>query len=432
MNGRVQTRASRLRLWRNRRFVVLWTSQALSEVGSGVFMVVLPLVAVVTLNSSTFQVGLLQTAATIAYLLVALPAGAVIDRRRKRPIMIACDLSRLLILAYIPFVAWSGRLDIWQLCLAALLVGICGVFFDVAYQSYLPILVKSDQLLEANGKLAATQSAAMVAGPGLGGAAISVVGTTSAVLLGSASYLLSSLGVASIGNVEPQPVSTRRKERSMRRDVLQGLNFVVRDAVLRRILVSSGSINLFVHVIVAVEVVYLVRILRVPAGLVAVAFACSAIGGIVGGFSARSIANLIGTARTLWASILGLSWTLFLLPMAQPGWGVALYSLGILGLSATCAVFNSAQIAYRQYVCPPDLLGRATASTRWITWGVMPVGTALGGVLGDLIGIRATLVVAAVGVWSSGFWMLFSPLRPIRDFERQKLPRPDKELAVLG
>jgi MFS family permease len=162
----------------------------------------LPLTAVVVLGASTFQVGLLTSAATAAFALIALPAGALVDRRPKRWLMIWCDAARVLIIGSIPLAAAFGVLTMWQLYAVAIAAGVCTVFFDVSYQSYLPVLLSRDQLPDGNGKLGATQAFAQVTGPGLGGG---LVGAAGAMTADAISYVVSVVSLLAIGSREEPP-----------------------------------------------------------------------------------------------------------------------------------------------------------------------------------------------------------------------------------
>src|SRR5271169_1989756 len=178
-------------LWRHRNFLLLWSGQTVSEMGSAVTQLALPLTAVVVLGASTFQVGLLTSAATAAFALIALPAGALVDRRAKRRLMIWCDVARMLIIGSVPLAAAFGVLTLGQLYAVAVTAGVCTVFFDVAYQSYLPVVVTREHLVDGNGKLGASQSFAQVAGPGLGGGLVGLVGAAGAMAADAISYAVS-------------------------------------------------------------------------------------------------------------------------------------------------------------------------------------------------------------------------------------------------
>jgi MFS family permease len=248
-------------LWRHRDFMLLWSGQTVSELGSGVTQLALPLTAVVLLRASTLQVGLLTSAATIAFALVALPAGAIVERRPKRRVMIACDAARLVIVASVP-VAWAADvLTMAQLYAVAVAAGICTVFFDVSYQSYLPALLKQDHLTDGNGKLSTSQSFAELAGPGLGGGLVAAFGAAGAITADAVSYAVSVASLLGIRHREPRPTGHRE-----RASIAEGLRFVAGDPILRRIVACSGTSNLFGSTAAAVDMVYQIRELHVRPG----------------------------------------------------------------------------------------------------------------------------------------------------------------------
>ncbi|MCU1586647.1 MAG: transporter, partial [Frankiales bacterium] len=192
-------------LWRDRNFLLLWTGQSVSEVGSQVTMLALPLLATISLKATTFEVAALSAASSLAFLLIALQAGAWVDRRRKRPIMIQADVLRALVIASVPIAHALDVLTIWQLYVVAGASSILTVFFDVAYQSYVPFLVKRQQLVEANAKLSSTGEVARFLGPALGGGLVSAVGAPMAVVLDAASFAFSGAATTAVRDKEPQP-----------------------------------------------------------------------------------------------------------------------------------------------------------------------------------------------------------------------------------
>ena len=410
---RVLAQRARSSLWRHRDFLLLWGGQSVSEVGSAVTVLALPLTAVVVLRASTLQVGLLSAAATAAFLAVALPAGAVVDRLAKRNLMLACDAARLLIIGSVPVAAAFGVLTMAQLYAVALLAGLGTVFFDVAYQSYVPALVSREQLMDANGKLQTTAEAARLAGPGLGGGLVGLRGPAGAMSADAASYAVS---VASLLLLRaPEPPARREQRGRLRGELTAGLAFVLREPILRKIVACTGTANLFASMVVALEIVFLVRVLHVQPAVTGLIIALAAAGGVAGGASSPRLSNRIGSARIIWVSTLAFGPVGMLIPFAQPGWGVLLFVAGWFGFSFTGVVYNVAQLSYRQAVCPPQLLGRMNAAVRWIVWGTLPLGGLLGGILGTAAGVRATLFVAAAGSWVASLWVFFSPLRGMRD-----------------
>ena len=404
-------------LWRHRDFMLLWTGQSVSELGSAVTIVALPLTAVVLLGASTLQVGLLSAAGTLPFLLIALPAGLIVDRTAKRRLMICCDLARMLIIGSIPAAYALGVLTIAQLYAAALLAGVLTVFFDVAYQSYVPGLIGSEQLVDGNGKLGATQSFAQVAGPGLGGALFGFL-RAGAMSADAVSYGVSSASMLLIRAPEPERTTAAAaagQATRLRTELLAGLAFVAGNRILRKVAACTGTANLFSAMIFAVEIIFMVRVLHVRPAYTGLLIAIGSVGGVIGGIVSGPLARRIGSARIIWVSILGFSALGVLLPLAEPGWRIVLIPAGLFGFAFASVLYNIAQLSFRQSICPPHLLGRMNAAIRWIVWGTLPLGSLLGGVLGSTLGVRPTIWIGVIGSWAAGFWVLFSPLRAMRD-----------------
>jgi MFS family permease len=405
--------APRPTLWRHRDFMLLWGGQTVSEMGSAVTQLALPLTAVVVLSATTFQVGLLTSAATLAFALIALPAGAIVDRRAKRGLMIWCDVARMLIIGSVPLAAALHLLTMGQLYAVAITAGVCTVFFDVSYQSYLPVLIPKEDLVDGNGKLGATMSFAQVTGPGLGGGLVGLLGAAGAMTADAISYAVS---VASLLAIRAHEEPQRPEHRRLRAEIAEGLSFVLRHPILRKIVACTGTANLFGSMATALEIIFLVRVLHVRPADTGLLIAITALGGVAGGALSGRLARRIGSARIIWFSILVLSLPTLLVPLAEPGWRIALFAAGWAANSFTAVVYNVAQVSYRQAICPPHLLGRMNAAVRWVVWGTLPLGGLLGGTLGALLGVRPTLWISFVGSWAAGWWVFFSPLRRMRDF----------------
>ncbi len=404
-------------LWRHRNFLLLWSGQTVSEVGSAVTQLALPLTAVVVLRASTLSVGLLNSAATLAFALIALPAGAIVDRHAKRPLMIWCDIARALIIGSVPVAAALGALTMGQLYLVAMAAGVATVFFDVSYQSYLPVLITPGDLVDGNGKLGATQSFAQVVGPALGGALVGLIGAARALAADSVSFVLSVASLLAIRAREEPPHRDQRQK--LRAEIAEGLSFVVRHPILRKIVACTGTSNLFSGIAGALEIIFMVRLLHVSPAGVGLLVAVASLGGVVGGIFSGRLGRVIGSARIIWFSILVLGLPQLLVPLAEPGWRVSLFAVGFAASSFSAVVYNVAQVSYRQAICPPRLLGRMNAAVRWIVWGTLPLGGVLGGVLGTLLGVRPTLWIGFAGSWAAGWWVFFSPLRRMRSLPDQ-------------
>lgn len=408
--------------------MLLWGGQSISEIGSAVTTVALPLAAVVLLHASTFQVGLLTAAGTASFLLVALPAGLVVDRVAKRWLMLVCDVARTLIIGSVALAAAFGVLTMAQLFAVALLSGLATVFFDVAYQSYVPVLVDREQLHDGNGKLGATQSFAQVVGPGLGGGLFGVL-KAGAMSIDAFSYAVSAVSLWLIKTREPARPATARQRNGLFGEIFAGLRFVAGHRVLRKVAACTGTANLFGAMSGAIEIIFLVRIVHIRPAEVGLLFSIGSLGGILGGVLSGRLARWIGSARIIWFSMLVFGAIPILLPLTATGWRLAFFPIAVAGLSFTAVVYNIAQVSYRQIICPPELLGRMNAAMRWIVWGTLPLGGLLGGVLGSAtaLGVRPTLWVSVLGSWAAGFWVLFSPLRRMRDIPKSRLRAADAQ-----
>ncbi|KAA2254859.1 MFS transporter [Solihabitans fulvus] len=409
-------------LWRHRDFRQLWTGDTISQFGTMVGNTAIPLLAVGVLAATPFQMGLLTAAETAAFLLIGLPAGAWVDRMRRRPLMLRADFARAALLLSVPVAWWAGVLGLAQLIAVALLTGVCTVFFDVAYQSYLPSLVGRDQLMDGNAKLQASQTVAQVSAPAVAGGLVQAVGAASAVLATGLGYLSSALFLLRIRAQEPAP--ERRAARNLRAEIAEGLRFVVGNPLLRAIAACTGSTNFFLSMQQSLLVLFLARDLGLSAGEIGGVFAVSSLGGVAGALTSGWWSRTFGQARVIW--LVGLV-TLplgLLIPLAGRGWLVVLAVLGSASAGYGAVVYNVAQVSFRQAICPDRLLGRMNASIRFLVWGTMPLGGLLGGLLGGWIGVRETLWVSAVGTAAAISWVLFSPLRHMRD-----LPKSTEETA---
>ncbi|MGX7826836.1 MFS transporter [Actinokineospora sp. 24-640] len=391
----------------------LWVGDSIAQVGFALGHVVLPLLAVGLLNVSAWQMGVLTAAETAAFLLIGLPAGAWVDRMRRRPLMIRMDLARAALLATVPAAWWLEALTFTHLVVVALLVGTCTVFFDVGYQSYLPSLVGRVHLVEGNAKLQASHSVAQTAGPALGGGLAQAVGAASALVVTSAGYLASALFLSRITAVEPEPV--RPAVRDLRAEVMEGLRFVLGNRYLRSIVACMSTWLLFAGVNNAVFVLFLVKEVGLTEGGVGLVVGAAGAGGIVGALVASRVNRAIGQVRAIWVSqVVGAPFGL-LIPLAAPGWPLVVAVAGYVMVLLCVVVFNVAQVSFRQTICPDHLLGRMNASVRFIVWGALPLGGLLGGGLGEWLGIRTTVWIAVSGWALASLWLVLSPLRKLRD-----------------
>ena len=402
-----------LGLLREFDFRQLFVADTVSQLGTQVSMLALPLVAVLVLKASNFEVGVLAACETLAFLLVGLPAGAWVDRLRRRQVLIAGDLGRAVLLGSVPLAWWTGHLTMAQLFVVALLTGVCTVFFDVAYQSYLPHLVGRDHLVEGNAKLEVVRASNQIGGPTVAGLLIQWLTAPFAVAVDAVSYLGSALFVARISKREEKP--ERAPDAHLGREIMEGLRFVLGNRMLRSIAACTGSSNLFSGVAGAMEVVLLARVLHLSPGWIGLFFSVGAIGGLVAAFVTGPVARWLGQGPTIWIAPAVTAPFALLWPVTQRGWLLWVTALGFTVWCFGVVVYNVTQVSFRQGLCPERLLGRMNASMRFLVWGTLPLGSFLGGVLGETLGVRQTLWVGAIGGMFAFVPVLLSPLRGMRE-----------------
>ena len=400
-------------LLRHHDFRQLWAAETVSQVGTQVTMLALPVVAVTVLDATPLQMGVLTALETAAFLLIGLPAGAWVDRWRRKRVLVTADLVRAVVLATLPVAYLLDVLTLGQLFAVAAVTGTATVFFDVAYQSYLPALVDRDQLVDGNGKLEASRAVAQVAGPGATGVLLRLLGAPLLIAVDAVSYLVSALFIGRIG--APDVVPDRASRRPLRTEIGEGLAFVVRHPLLRRIVACTGISNLFGSMTTALLVLFVLRELGLSESTLGLVFSVGAVGGLLGAATAARFARGVGEGRSIPVSAVVFATAAAGLPLAALGAPVVLLVTGWFVLSWSVVVYNVVQVSFRQRLCPPGLLGRMNASVRFIVFGTMPIGGLLGGVLGEWLGVLPALWVATAGGFAACLPVVLSPLLTMRD-----------------
>lgn len=416
-------------LWRHPDFLKLWSGQTISVFGDQIATLALPLVAVLTLKANAVEMGILGAAERAPFLLVGLFAGVWVDRMRRRPILIGADVGRALLLGSIPAAALLGRLTVHYLYVVAFLVGILTVFFDVAYQSYLPVLVSRERLVEGNSKLEVSNSVATIAGPGLAGALVQLITAPLALLLDAVSFVASVASLLWIGAPEPAPRPADEAaggRAGIWREIGEGLRVVLGNRLLRAIAGCTGTSNLFGSMTFAVFVLYVTRDLGLSPALLGIVLAAFGPGGLLGALLAGPAARRLGIGPAIVGSIAVIGVAGFLVPLASGPIAVTVPLLALSGFVGGMMnpIYNITQVSLRQQITPDRVQGRMNATMRFIVWGTMPIGALAGGFMGALIGLRPTLFVGAVGALLAVLWVYFSPVRALRE-----QPPPAEEAA---
>jgi MFS family permease len=400
------------KLWRDREFLKLWGGQGISELGSQVSQLALPTVAILLLDATPFQVGLLAAFEFLAFPALGLVAGVWADRLRRRRIMIACDLGRMLALASVPVAFVFGVLTIPQLYVVGLVTGIGTVFFDVSYQSYLPSLISRADLVEGNTKLQVTASVAQMAGPALAGLLIQLVGPARAVVADATSFLVSVLSLAWIRCPEPSPKPAMGSApTSFRAEMWEGIQVVFGNPTIWKIAGSTSTSNLGSNIVFAVYLIFAYRVLHLSPGVIGIVFGAGAVGGLIGALCASWIARHIGLGPTLFATIVVGGASAILIPLAQFGFAVPLlFAASVIG-SFCNPIYNINQVSLRQAITPDRVQGRMNATVRTVIWGTIPIGALIGGVIGTVYGLLPAMYIGIAVQVFSGFWILLGPIR---------------------
>ncbi|MFI1104550.1 MFS transporter [Streptomyces melanogenes] len=396
----------------HRNFRLLLIGETTSKLGTSVTSVLLPLTAVGTLDASPFTVGLLTAAPWLPWLFLGLPAGAWVDRMRCRTVMLCCNLLSAVLYASVPVAWWLDVLSTAQLLAVALLAGTASVFFSTAYSAYLPALVARSALLEGNAKLQVGDQTTRVAGPGLGGLIAQTLGSAPGLLLDAVSFLVSSLCLLRIDAPERRPAPRTRR---IRQEVADGLRFVAHDRYVRTVTAYGAALNLALAAYQAVQVVFLVRTVGAQPGAVGALLACGGLGGVLGGLAAGPLTRRFGTARGLLRIQLTAAPFALLVPLADPGARLALFVLGSTVVMAGVVACNVVLVSFRQTYCPPEMLGRVTATTLALNYSTIPLGAVLGGAADTALGPRPTMWLVMTALLATTGLLVASPLRGLRD-----------------
>lgn len=393
-------------------FLTFWAGQTVSQFGAKLGSLALSVLAVSLLRATEAEVGILNAAAVAAFLLVGLPAGAWVDRWLKRRVMIFADLVRMAAMLVVPVLWTIGLLQIWHLFIVAAIIGFATVFFDVAYQSYVPFLVPRKQVADANAKLETSAQVAQIGGPAIGGGLLSIISAPLLFLAEAIGYATSAVFLTFTRDDEvPQP---REQRRPLVSEIREGMGFVMRHPLLRRIVACTGGVNLFTSVAFTLFPILVLRDLDLgPAGL-GLVFSVGSVGGLLGAMLTPRLARRLGEGTLIPVSTIVGSLFLFLIPLtvlvSEKWMALAMLIVSEGGFAFSVLAYNIMQVSMRQRICPPRLLGRMNASIRFIVYGVMPISALAAGGLGAWLGVVPATWISVIGSLLSAAPVLFSSL----------------------
>ena len=397
-------------LWRLSRFRNLWLAQTVSLLGTQVTLVAFPFVALL-LHGSALDVSLLSAVEFVPILVFGLPAGAWVERLPLRRVMLVADAARAVALAVVPVAYAAKVLTLPLLFAVAFVVGLGTLFFDVAQMSYLPRVVTDDQLADGNAKLEGSRSFAQLGGPTVGGFLIQLVAAPTAVLVDAVSYagsFVTLLFVPERGRVE---APERDGQGGLRGEIGEGVRFVLGHRLLRPLAMCDATANLAFAAILALQVFYGARVLDLGSGAIGVVLAVGNAGGMAGALVCGPLSKRVAPGALLIGSIVLFTAGAAALPLAtgEIGFGVGLFVIYV-----GVVVYNITTVTLRQVITPDRLLGRMNATLRFIEWGTLPLGAALGGLLVAPVGLRGVLWLAAAVCGLSVLPPLLSPVRTMK------------------
>lgn len=402
-------------LWRHADFLKLWAAQAVSAFGARITREGLPLAAVLTIDATPVQLGLLAAMSTGPGIVVGLFAGGPLDRSRRRPILIVSDLLRACVLMTVPVAAWFGALSMPQIYAVAVLVGAAAVLFDIADNAYLPSLIERTALMEGNAKLNATESLAEIGGPAIAGALFQAFTAATAIVANAATYLLSAVVLATIRATEPAPRPPATPH-TVVQDIAVGAAAVFRHALVRPIFLMIATATFFGSFFAALYVLFAIETLDLSPAMLGVTIAIGGGGALVGAFAGPALSRRFGIGATIVLASFGCGLATLLIPLAD---GPPVAAMALLmtaqffgdGLAVAAAI---AAVSLRQSVLPNDVMGRVGALFHVGTGLAAVAGAVAGGLLAVPFGMRQTLLIGALGLIAAPLWGLVSPLARLR------------------
>lgn len=408
-------------LWRHRDFLLLWSAQAISAIGSRITRTALPMAAILVVGAGAFELGLLAVAQTAPRALVAWMSGGWVDRQRRRPLLIGTDLVRAVALLAIPAAALAGLLSLPLLCAVAVVTGAATVLFEIADHVYVADLVPGKRLQDANAKREGADAVAEISGPAIGGALVAWLTAPLAIVADAATFVASALLIGRIRARET--VSPPARATSFADDLRVGIRVVWNDHAVRALFVATAIMTLAMSFMASLYTLYALTDLHLTPTQLGVAIGCGGIGALGGAAAAQPAMARFGPRRTLIGTMLAGAALQVLIPLAPPVPWIAMAFLvvtQVLG-DAVLTIYLISETTLRQRRLPPEALGRAAAIWQIAAGVLTPAGAIAGAVLAETIGMRPALAVLAAGLLAAALWLVSA---------RRELPADTPSIAV--
>jgi MFS family permease len=399
-----------------------WTGDTITQFTGQISGFAFPIVAVLTLNVTGFELGVLEALGFIAFPAIGLFVGVWMDRWRRRPVMIAANLIQVVALGSVPAAYAFGVLSLYQLFAVALVMGITTVFYDVAYQSYLPSLVDREDVVEGNQKLQISASASSVIGPGVASGLVGLIGASLSISADAIGTLAAAFALVSIRKPEPHPTPKEPgTERHFFAEMKEGIKVVFGNKLLWTQAGCTGTSNLGSGIFGVALVLYIYRTLLISPMVAGIIFSIGSVGFLLGVFATSRVTAILGLGRTVALSVAG-SFGLLIALLAQGEFAPLIVGVGLFIASFGSPIYNINQVSLRQIITPNRLQGRMNATMRTIVWGTIPVGSFLGGILVSAVGTVPTFVIGILISGGASLWIFFGPI-----FKLKEQPEPAKD-----
>jgi MFS family permease len=409
-------------LWHHRDFLKFWTGDTFTQFTGQITDLALTTVAVLSLQVTAFQLGILNALGFIAFPVLGLFVGVWMDKVKRKPVMIAANLIQVVTLGSVPVVFLFGVLTLYQLYVVALIMGTTTLFFDVAYQAYLPSLVEREDVVEGNQKLQTSASAAQVVGPSVASGMMQLLGAAMSVAADVAGTLIGAFILISVGKPEADPKSRDPAgKRPFFEEMKEGIRVITRNKLLWTQAGCTGTSNLGSNMFFVALFLYAYRTLGISKGVIGIAFSIGAVGFLAGVLVSTAVTRRLGLGRAI-ALAVASNFGLLVVLLANGGLAVPVLGIAFFIASFGTPIYNINQVSLRQIITPNRLQGRMNATMRTIVWGTIPLGSFLGGIFSSSLGIIPTLVIGGLVSGGAMLWILLGPI-----FRLSKQPEPQAD-----
>ena len=401
-------------LWQNRDFLKLWSAQTTSVFGTQIASLAYPLTAILVLQASSFEIGILRAVGSASAFLVGFFVGVIVDRVSRKPLLIFADLGRAFLALLIPIAAFFGILRIELLYVITFFSGALNITAEVAAMAFLPFVVKRENLVEGNSKFATTESAATIAGPGILGVLVQILTAPVTIIIDAVSYIFSAFFIWQIKTPEVK-ISVRETGRSIWAEVIEGLSFVYKNPILRPLAESIALHFLFMGMISTIFTLYALQELKIEPALLGVVFSGLGGGLFLGALIVKNVTNRFGQGKTMVFAALLNAFACLLIPSVSGDRTIYILIAAHFLLAFGIQLHGINLMSLRQSLTPDNLQGRMSGSFRFVNVLMMMFGALIVACLGEWIGLRATLFISAVGMFLPFLRLFFSPIRNLQE-----------------